>query len=233
MPDHDHAQMLREAITVFTDRFATPTTVDDTLATVTAAAVHLLPGVDSADVLIITEPGEYRSVAATSSLAADLDQLQRRHRQGPCLDAAVGETMVLCNDLRHDPRWPDYTASALEAGVHATLSFQLYTHHHRPTQRAALNLVSRQPEAFDPDAQSVAAMLATHAAITLIAQDRDAQFLSALATRDAIGQAKGMIMERFGIDAQTAFELMKRLSQDSNTRIVDLAAKIVAGGPQR
>ena len=139
----------------------------------------------------------------------------------------------LCNDLRHDPRWPDYSASALQAGVHATLSFKLYTHQYRPTQRAALNLVSRQPEVFDPDAQSVAAMLATNAAITLIAQDRDAQFHSALASRDAIGQATGMIIERFGIDAQAAFELLKRLSQNSNTRIVDVAAQIVAAGPHR
>ena len=233
MPEDDHAQTLRDAITDLTGRFAHPTTLEDTLAGVTAAAVNLLPGVDSADVLIITDPDQHRSVAATSPLAIDLDGLQRRHGQGPCLDAAVGETMVVCNDLRGDPRWPQYSASALQAEVHATLSFQLYTHQQRPTQRAAFNLFSRQPHAFDPEAQAVAAMLATHAAIMLIAQDREAQFQSALASRDAIGQAKGMIMERFGVDATRAFELLKQLSQDTNTRLVDVAAQIVAGGPHR
>lgn len=233
MPDDDHAQTLRDAITDLTERFAHPTTIDDTLAGVTATAITLLPSVDSADVLIITDPDQHRSLAATSPLAIDLDGLQRRHRQGPCLDAAVGETMVVCNDLREDPRWPQYSASALQAGVHATLSFQLYTHHQHPTQRAAFNLFSRQRGAFDPEAQAVAAMLATHAAIMLIAQDREAQFQSALASRDAIGQAKGMIMERFGVDATRAFELLKKLSQDTNTRLVDVAAQIVAGGPQR
>ena len=136
--------------------------------------------------------------------------------------------MVVSNDLRHDPRWPAYSGAALEAGVHASLSFQLYTHQQRPAQRAVFNLVSRPPGAFDPDAQAVAAMLATHAAILLMTQDREAQFQSALASRDAIGQAKGMI-----IDALSAFELLKKLSQDSNTRLVDITAQIVAGGPHR
>jgi GAF domain-containing protein len=233
VPIDDHAQTLREAITDLTERFAHPTTLEDTLAGITAAAVNLLPSVDSVDVLIITDPDQHRSIAATSPLAIDLDQLQRRHRQGPCLDAAVGETMVVSNDLRDDPRWPQYSASALQVGVHATLSFQLYTHQQRPTQRAAFNLFSRQPDAFDPEAQAVAAMLATHAAITLIAQHRDTQFQSALASRDAIGQAKGMIMERFDVDAQRAFELLKKLSQDGNVRLMDIAAQIVAGGPHR
>ncbi|MDT5228866.1 MAG: hypothetical protein QOH94_2659, partial [Mycobacterium sp.] len=91
----------------------------------------------------------------------------------------------------------------------------------------------RQPDAFDPEAQAVAAMLATHAAITLIAQHRDTQFQSALASRDAIGQAKGMIMERFDVDAVRAFELLKKLSQSSNTRLVAVAEELVARGSER
>ncbi len=65
----------------------------------------------------------------------------------------------------------------------------------------------------------------------LIAQDREAQFQSALASRDAIGQAKGMLMERFGVDAVRAFELMRHLSQESNTPIVTIAARIITTGP--
>jgi hypothetical protein len=228
VPEFDHAQTLRDAITDLTERFAHPTDVEATLAATTTAAVHLIPGVDSADILIITESDEHRSLAATSSLVVDSDHAQRRHRQGPCLDAAVGETMVLSNDLRKDTRWPNFSAAALEAGVLAVLSFQLYTQRRRPNQRAALNLVSRLPDAFDPAAQAVAAMLATHAAITMIAHDRDAQFQSALSSRDTIGQAKGIIMERFDVDATRAFELLKRLSQDENIRLADVAARIVA-----
>jgi hypothetical protein len=163
---------------------------------------------------------------------ARLAQLQRRHRQGPGLDAADGETMVLSNDLRAERRWPTYAASAVQAGVLAASSFKLHTPQ-CPTRRAALNLVSHLPDTFDREAQIVAAVLAAHAATALIAHDRDAQFQSALATRDAIGQAKGMIMERFDVDAAHAFALMKKLSQDGNIRLVDVAAQIVARGADR
>jgi AmiR/NasT family two-component response regulator len=74
-------------------------------------------------------------------------------------------------------------------------------------------------------------MLATHAATPLIAHDRERQFQAALSSRDAIGQAKGMIMERFVVDATRAFGLLKKLSQDSNTPLVDITAILVARGP--
>ncbi|MET0699898.1 MAG: GAF and ANTAR domain-containing protein [Mycobacterium sp.] len=231
MPDTDYAQTLRDALIDLTQRFANPAPVEDTLTGITSAAVTLIDAVHSCDVLLIDESEDYRSVASTSALAEDLDRIQHTHRQGPCVDAAVDETMVVADDLREDPRWPQFSAEAVDAGVHSVLSFQLYTHQKRPTCRGALNLFSREPGAFDFEAQALGAMLATHAAIALISEDRQAQFHSALASRDAIGQAKGMIMERYDIDAVRAFELLKKLSQDTNTRLVDVAAQIVASGP--
>jgi ANTAR domain-containing protein/GAF domain-containing protein len=233
-PASDLAQNLREVIADLTDRFAERTDIEEALAGITSAAVHLIPGVASADVLIITDADDYRSLAATSPLATDMAQLQRRHRQGPGLDAADGETMVLSNDLRAERRWPTYAAAAVKAGVLAALSFQLHTPQQQdPTRRAVLTLVSHLPDTFNREAQTVAAILAAHAATASIAHDRGAQFQSALATRDAIGQAKGMIMERFDVDAAHAFGLMKKLSQDSNIRVVDVAAQIVARGAGR
>ena len=108
------------------------------------------------------------------------------------------------------------------------MSFQLYTNDNR---KGALNLFGLKPGIFAAKDQAVGAMLATHAATALIAHDRERQFQSALASRDAIGQAKGMIMERFAVDATRAFELLTKLSQDSNTRLVDVAAGLVARGP--
>ena len=75
-------------------------------------------------------------------------------------------------------------------------------------------------------------MLATHAAVALIANDERLQFQSALASRDVIGQAKGMIMERFDVDAVRAFELLKSLSQNSNTRLAVVAQEIVSRGSE-
>ena len=90
----------------------------------------------------------------------------------------------------------------------------------------ALNLFTLEPDVFTVERQAVGAMLATHAAVALIADDERLQFQSALASRDIIGQAKGMIMERFDTDAVRAFELLTRLSQNSNTRIAELTEEI-------
>lgn len=202
-----------------------PTDLNTTLLAVTKAAVRHVPKVDSADILIITSPEQFESLAATSALPIKLDSHQQELKEGPCLDAAEAETIVRCDDLQNDQRWPRFGRQAAAAGVHSILSFQLYTYGPR---RAALNLLGRRPWAFTHQAEALAAMLATHAATALIAHDKELQFQSALASRDVIGQAKGMIMERFDVDAVRAFELLVKLSQRSNTAVADIASALVA-----
>jgi transcriptional regulator with GAF, ATPase, and Fis domain len=228
MDDHEYAEVLRHAMEELTKQFARPTEIDDTLRGVTASAVELIDGVESADVLLVAGPDLFRSVAATSQLAIEIDDFQKSLREGPCLDAAIGHPMVMCNDLREDSRWPSFAAAAVAAGVHSLMSFQLYTHNAR---MGALNLFGIKPDVFTVEHEAVGAMLATHAAVALIADDERLQFQSALASRDIIGQAKGMIMERFEVDAVRAFELLKSLSQDSNTRLALVAEELVSGGP--
>lgn len=219
--------ILRRTMAELTRNFSAPTAIASTLSSVTTAASDLISGVDSADVLLISGREEYSSLAATSELAVELDAVQRRFGEGPCLDAAVGESVLRCNDLREAQRWPRFAKAAVVAGVHSMMSFQLFTHDSRA---GALNLYGYQPDSFDFDAEAIGAMLATHAAIALIAHEKHTQFRSALASRDVIGQAKGMIMERFGVDAIRAFELLVELSQDSNRRLATVAAEIVARG---
>jgi AmiR/NasT family two-component response regulator len=91
----------------------------------------------------------------------------------------------------------------------------------------ALNFYSRRAGVFDAAAVEDGMVVATHVALAWNLARRDQQFHSALATRDIIGQAKGMLMERFKIDAVQAFEVLKRLSQNSNTPLVDIADDIV------
>jgi hypothetical protein len=81
-----------------------------------------------ADVLVISGSDLFRSLAATSQLAIDLDGMQWQFREGPCLDAALGHSVIVCNDLGNDPRWPSFAKAATSAGVHAMLSFHLFTH---------------------------------------------------------------------------------------------------------
>jgi GAF domain-containing protein len=203
-------------------KFAVATPVEDTLKGVTAAAVELIDGVDCADVLLIRD-GEFHSKAPTSDLAPAMDQVQRRTGEGPCLDA-TDAGIIRCDDLDDDPRWPQFAAAAVDAGVRSVLSFQLYTH---GADSGALNLFGAAARSFDDESQAIGAMLATHAAIALIAANREHQFESALASRDIIGQAKGMIMLRFDVDAIRAFELLRMMSQNSNTPVRVIAAEIV------
>jgi ANTAR domain/GAF domain len=216
-------------MTELTRHAARDTPIEVSLVAVTAAAVELVEGVDCADVLLITD-GEFHSTAPTCEVAPVVDQAQRRTEQGPCLDAAGPDVLVRAADLGAEARWPRFCPEAVHAGVRSVLSFQLFTH---GADRGALNLFGFGPCAFTPEAETVGAMLASHAAVALIAANKHRQFQSALASRDEIGQAKGMIMERFDVDALRAFELLRKLSQDSNTPLQRIARDIVARGPDR
>jgi transcriptional regulator with GAF, ATPase, and Fis domain len=199
------------------------TPIEQTLAEVTAAAVDLIPTVDAADVLII-DRRRFTSLAPTSLLALELDQAQRTTGQGPCVDAIRDAAVVRCDDLRRDPRWPSFTALAVAAGVRSMMSYQLYASR---VGSGALNLFSRRVDGFTAEAEALGAMLATHAAVALTAANRQSHFQSALASRDVIGQAKGMIMERLDVDAVRAFEILARLSRTHNASVQDVAAQIV------
>jgi hypothetical protein len=198
--------------------------VEAALATITAAAVALIDGVDYAGVMLIS--GETSvSGAATAAVVAELDAVQVSFQDGPCLRAAITDTVIHSPYLGEDSRWPDFAAAAADAGVHSALSLPLVKNRHGGS---ALNLLGSRAGAIGPGGQAVAAMLATQAAVALIAGDRIRQFDTALASRDVIGQAKGILMERFSIDEHGAFDLIKRLSQDTNTPIRLLALKIIA-----
>ncbi len=224
------AHVVRAVMADLAADFATPTEITAILESVTAHAVKLLGAVDIADVLIIDEH-RYESMAPTAALAVELDTLQVELREGPCLTAATEDAALVYSDLTSEPRWPRFAAAAVQAGIQSMLSFQLYTHPAKnggaTCGRGALNLFSRNRYEFSVEEQAIGAMLATHAASALIAADRQTQFESALASRDAIGQAKGILMERFKIDAVRAFHLMTKFSQDNNMPIRIVAQRIV------
>jgi len=206
-----------------TENFASKAGPDAILASVTSAAVRLIDGIDVADVLVINDD-KFESLAPTNDLIRELDDLQLQFQEGPCLEAAVAESVIRSSDLRTEHRWPRFAEAATERGVFSVLSFQLYSHRNG---RGALNLFGREPRTFSVEAEAIGAMLATHAANALVAADRQNQFDSALATRDVIGQAKGVLMERFGVDAVQAFDLLSTLSQNSNTPLRQVATQVV------
>jgi hypothetical protein len=222
--------VLRDAMSELAANFAVPTEITAILESVTARAVGLIGQVDFADVLLI-DGQQHQSMAPTAAVAVELDTLQIDLQEGPCLSAGAADVTVLYSDLTSEPRWPRFAAAAVQAGIQSMMSFHLYTHstktHGGAGGRGALNLFSRNRYEFSIEARVIGAMLATHAASALIAADRQTQFESALASRDLIGQAKGILMERFKIDAVHAFDLIAKFSQDNNMPVRGVAQRIV------
>ncbi len=202
---------------------AVPRTIEDILSDVTSAAVELIPGVDSAGILVVAKDG-YQSLAGTSELPHDLDELQVKFNEGPCMQAALKDTVVRTNDFRTEQRWPRYTAAVVEAGILSGLSFKLYT---ADRTAGALNLFGFEPTVWDQQAETVGAVLAAHAAAAILANRHGQQLEAALLTRDRIGQAKGIVMERFSVDDVRAFEMLKQLSQEANTKLTDIAQRVI------
>ena len=203
--------------------------IEEMLTKLTSASVALVRGAEFAKISLIGD-GRLRSIAATSESIALLDGAQQAAGQGPCLDAVHTQKSVCCSDLRTDVRWPQFARAATTAGVHRVLSCPLDT---PGASGATLTLFGSQPGPFGRGSAAVAAILANHAAVALYTTEHDRQLRTALATRDIIGQAKGMIMERFAVDSARAFAMLKTISQDTNTPVRQLAASLIARAKAR
>ncbi len=204
--------------------FAGPHKVREVLAGVTTAAVEMIPSADTAGVLLVAKGGKFESLEGTSQLIYELDELQERYGSGPCIDAAVDQLIVRVDDFGTDQRWPEYSQAVCQTGVRSSLSFKLYTGNRTA---GALNIFSMKPHAFDGESEAIGSVLAAHAAAALIASRQGEQLQSALTTRDVIGQAKGIIMQRYNVDAIRAFEMLRQLSQSMNTRLIDVSQRVV------
>jgi GAF domain-containing protein len=168
---------------------------------------------------------KFMTVGATHPLVLRADQLQYELREGPCVDAAVEIKSVHSGSLAEDPRWPTWGPAAAELGFHSIISAEV---HGRGQRIGALNLYGGSSKAFSPDDVEMARMFAGHGAIALANARSEETLLQALETRTLIGQAQGILMERFDLDADHAFAVLRRYSQESNRRIGEIVAEIVA-----
>jgi GAF domain-containing protein len=203
---------------------AAPRSVDEVLSDVTATALDLIPGADTGGVLLIGKGGKWDSIGGTSELPHLLDELQMKFNEGPCLEAALDDVIVRTDDFRTDLRFPKYSPAVAELGVLSGVSFKLYTANRTA---GALNLFSFTANAFDGESETFGTVLAAHAAAAILASREGEELQSALSTRDRIGQAKGIIMERYNVDDVRAFDMLRKLSQDSNTRLIDIAQRVI------
>jgi GAF domain-containing protein len=206
-------------------RYGTDTSVG--LRELVDSVVRHVPGCQYSGITLADKWNALTSVAATHRYAMLLDAIQNRHREGPCLAVAWEHHIMRVDDLSVDQRWPRYQRCALEqTPIRSVLSYELFVD---GTGMAALNFYADQPHAFSDESLELGGILATHVALAWSMMRRQDEFRSALASRDIIGQAKGVIMERLNLDADEAFELLTRLSQQSNTKVIDLAQALIDG----
>ena len=207
------------------------TDLDGFLKQVADLAKRTIPGAAEVSVTLLRQKGPH-TVAFTGELALALDESQYRLGHGPCLHAASSTSTQLVTDMTADRRWPDWTSRAVQAGAHSSLSIGL------PVQDAvtgALNLYATVPDAFDDDAVARAQTFAGYAAVALLnaylydAKATLAQHMeAAMASRAIIDQAKGIILAERGCSPDDAFTILSKTSQDSNLKVRDVAAAVVA-----
>jgi GAF domain-containing protein len=162
--------------------------------------------------------------APTDELAAELDSLQNKFDEGPCLDALREHHTVHIEDTSTDTRWPRFGRAATDRGVRSVLSFQLFV---REENLGALNLYGDAAKVFTEESELIGAVLAQHAAVAMVGAQEARRFDTALASRDIIGQAKGLLMCRESLTGLAAFDLLARASQSLNIKLVTLARRIV------
>jgi hypothetical protein len=198
--------------------------LQQTLEQIVASAVHTISGVDAGSISM-TEHGRIETRHPTSEEIRKLDEVQSELHEGPCITALEDPPpsgTVVADDLAGDDaqRWPEFAPRAVAAGYRGLLSTQLSID---GGVRAALNLYSASPHAFDDEARTLAGLFGIQSSILLYGANTAAQLQKAVDSRDLIGQAKGILRERFKVDDEGAFQMLVKSSQETNLKLTAVA----------
>jgi GAF domain-containing protein len=220
-PFQDTAQLLG----ALARQLAADRTVEGTLDAIVNSAARTLHGVAAVGVSYLEGGKTVLARAQSDGLVTEVDDLQTRLRQGPCLQVlSGGGDMVRVDDLRSDDRWPQFAAGAVERGVRSVLAYRLFV---EDATLGNLSLFAGEANAFDESAEIIGELFATHAAVALSGVRLEQQFNQAVRRRDVIGQAKGILMARHELDEETAFATLVRFSQTQHVKLYDVAVQLL------
>jgi len=219
----DNETQLVDAMNQVADALRSRPEADDTLTKITRTACEVIPGVDEASISISNLEGKIKTVAPTSVSIRRPDELQYELNEGPCVDAIKFQQTMRSEDLGNDRQWPRYGPQAVALGFHCQMAVQIYE---SQTSHAALNVYSRRRGALD-GAVHIAELFATHASVAMGFSRSVENLKEALATRDSIGKAIGVTMQRFGLDEEQAFASLVRVSQARNVKLRLVAEEIL------
>jgi GAF domain-containing protein len=190
-------------------------------------------GVDGAGLMLLAEDAVLRYVAASDEPGHMLEALQEQFGEGPCVDAFLEDAPVLADDLGADPRWPSVGPLAAGHGVRAVLGVPIDL---REGPVGTLNVYAARPHHWD-EADVAAIQAYTRVIASLlraavrahVSGKAASQLQHALDHRSLIEQAKGVLMERRGLDQQAAFDLLRSRARSSRRRLDEVAREIVRG----
>jgi len=200
--------------------------VTETLTAIVRSAVGTVPGCAHASISA-TEGKRVITLAANDDLASAIDVTQYETGQGPCLETLFDQETFRLSDMADEPRWPAFARRAQSLGVHSMLSVQLFV---EGDQLGVLNLHGDQIDAFTDESEHVALLFAAHAAVAMARSQERHNLRRALSTREVIGQAQGILMERFRVTRDRAFQILVHASQTANVKLIDVALDLTTTG---
>ena len=231
MSGHDSTDELERNLSEVARALFATGSVDGSLQLTVRLAVVTIDGCDAAGVFSVRD-ARVITAAASDPIVVELDELQFATDEGPCLDAVAAGGSSYASDLADDPRWPQFGPAAARAGIRSALAFRLSE---RPI--SALNLYARLPAAFGATDRAKGLIFATLAGLALDAageraddQERFANLHEALRTRELIGQAQGILIERERITGDQAFDVLRRASQHLNIKVREVARTLIETG---
>jgi transcriptional regulator with GAF, ATPase, and Fis domain len=199
------------------------TGVEETVETVVQFALQAISCTHAA-VVLAAGGGRFGIAAATDPVMETICQLEIDTSHGPLIAALTAGDTVLVRDTAKETRWPEWATKVGELGLRTVLQVPLQT---ADRTGGVLSLCSTAADAFDADDDAVAHILARHAAVAVAAARHEETLTQAIDARKLIGQAMGILMERYDINDDRAFAILRRYSQDNNIKLRDVALQLI------
>lgn len=221
MTEHDLSALLAEAA-----RDLGSEDVEHTLEKSVHLAVELIEGCDACAITVVRRGTSLETPVSTGPMPTRGDTLQYELDEGPCMDAVWEHEVVISHDLAQEERWPTWGPRVLaELGARSMMCVQLFADEHT---LGALNMYSTKANVFrEASARAEGQALAAHVAVAFVAALEIEGLNTALVNRTIIGQAEGILMERFGIDGDRAFHVLRRVSSHTNLKLAQVATELI------
>lgn len=200
--------------------------VEQTLERSVHLAVELIDGCDACAITVVRRGTALYTPVSTGELPTRGDALQYELGEGPCMDAVWHAEVVISADLGHEERWPTWGRRVVaDLGARSMMCIRLFADEQT---LGALNMYSTRVNAFAGESdQAEGQALAAHVAVAFAAAQQIEGLNTALINRTVIGQAEGILMERFGISGDRAFQVLRRVSSHTNLKLHRVATELI------